>query len=101
MLEQWRLVSLSRQPGERADRIAIRAEYWEQSMDAPEYIELAKLARAGLDAIGGAPPARRARLAELEAFAGFLAERMPALAAEWRERREALRASGELPADDT
>jgi hypothetical protein len=101
MLESWKLVRLSRGPGERADRIGMRAEYWEQSMDAPEYVELASLARAGLEAMGDAPPTRRARLAELAAFADFLADRMPALAAEWRERREALRTAGELPVADT
>jgi DNA-binding transcriptional ArsR family regulator len=101
MLESWGLVRLSRPPGQRADRIAMRAEYWERNMDPPdEYVALAGLARTGLAAIGDASPARRARLAELVAFAEFLAERMPALAAEWRERREALRAAGELPVDD-
>jgi hypothetical protein len=101
MLEGFQLVGLSRRPGERADRIGMRAEYWEQSMEAPEYVELASLARAGLEAIGDAPPGRRARLAELAAFADFLADRMPALAAEWRERRDALRTAGELPVAGT
>jgi hypothetical protein len=44
-----------------------------------------------------APPARWARLLEAAAFYEFLLERMPALADEWRARRDALRASGELP----
>jgi DNA-binding transcriptional ArsR family regulator len=101
MLESWGLVRLTRRPGERADRIGMRAEYWERNMDPPdEYLELANLARSGLDALADAPPARRARLAELVAFAEFLAERMPALAVEWRERRDSLRSTGDLPVDD-
>lgn len=57
------------------------------------------LARHGLQALGDAPPARRARLLEKAAFSDFLIERMPALGVEWRARRDALRASGELPDD--
>jgi hypothetical protein len=34
---------------------------------------------------------------EWVAFADFLVERLPLLAQEWKERREALRAAGELP----
>ena len=55
------------------------------------------LAREGLEVLGDAPPARRARLMESVAFYEFLLERMPAVAAEWRARRDALRASGDLP----
>ena len=42
---------------------------------------------------------RRAVLLEWAAFADFLVERMPVLEQEWRARRDALRASGELPDD--
>ena len=55
------------------------------------------LARDGLDVLRDAPPARRARLLGAVAFYEFLIERMPAVAAEWRARRDALTASGELP----
>lgn len=70
-------------------------------VDKPSaYTSLGALAHQGLKVLGEASPARRARLLEGAAFAEFLVERMPALAVEWRERRDALRASGELP-DDT
>jgi hypothetical protein len=59
------------------------------------------LVRHGLDVIGDASVARRARLLEAAAFYEFLLERLPALAAEWRTRRDALRASGDLPDDPT
>ncbi|WP_436764160.1 hypothetical protein [Streptosporangium sp. V21-05] len=69
-------------------------------VDKPsEYTSPGALARQGLKVLDEAPPARRARLLEGATFAEFLVERMPALAAEWRERREALRASGALPGD--
>jgi hypothetical protein len=35
---------------------------------------------------------------EWAAFADFLVERLPLLEQEWKERREALSAAGELPA---
>ena len=44
-----------------------------------------------------APPERRAELLELAAFAEFLVESTQALREEWEKRRDALRASGELP----
>jgi hypothetical protein len=97
-LERLALVQRTRAAGERADRITVEPGFGTQSMDDPtEYVALGALARRGLEALGDAPPSRRARLLELAAFADFLAERSPALAAEWRARREALRASGELP----
>jgi hypothetical protein len=68
-----------------------------RGFDITEYQELGALAREGLEVIKDAPPERRARLAEVAAFADFLLERMPAIATEWRERKAALRAAGELP----
>ena len=43
------------------------------------------------------PPERRAELLELAAFAEFLVEGTQALRQQWEARRDALRASGELP----
>jgi hypothetical protein len=100
LLERQSMVKRSRAAGERMDRIAMHSGYWEQSFETPgEYATIAALARRGLEALGGEPPARRARLLEMAAFADFLVERMPAFAAEWRARRDAMRASGELPED--
>jgi hypothetical protein len=92
------LVQRTRAPGERADRISAHYALGAQSLDDPtEYVALGALARRGLEILSDAAPTRRARLLELAAFADFLAERSPALAAEWRERRDQLRAAGELP----
>jgi hypothetical protein len=67
-------------------------------MESPEeYGGMMALAREGLEVLRDAPAARRGRLLETVAFYEFLLERMPVLAAEWRDRRDALRASGELP----
>jgi DNA-binding MarR family transcriptional regulator len=97
MLETWGSVRRMRTPGERADRIRLNPVAT-QGLESPaEYGALAALARHGLEVLRDAPPARKARLLEQGAFSEFLLERLPALAAEWRERREALRASGELP----
>ncbi|MET9065160.1 hypothetical protein [Streptosporangium sandarakinum] len=47
-----------------------------------EYASLGAPARHGLAILGDAPATRRVRLLETAAFADFLLERMPALAAE-------------------
>jgi DNA-binding MarR family transcriptional regulator len=97
MLETWGSIRRTRVPGERADRVSLNP-IATQGLESPaEYGAMAAMARHGLEVLADAPPARKARLLELGAFAEFLLDRMPALAAEWRERREALRASGELP----
>jgi DNA-binding MarR family transcriptional regulator len=97
MLETWGTVRRTRAPGERADRVRMNPVAT-QGLESPaEYGALAALARHGLEVLRDAPPARKARLLELGAFCEFLLERLPALADEWRVRREAMRASGELP----
>jgi hypothetical protein len=98
VLEGWSWVQRSRAAGERVDRVSLDPGVWTRQLNNPaEYTAFGELARRGLAAMGDAPPGRRARLLEMAAFAEFLAERMPALAAEWLARRDALRASGELP----
>jgi DNA-binding MarR family transcriptional regulator len=97
MLETWGAVERRRAPGERADRVRV-SPVAATALEAPaEYGALAALAQHGLDTLEDASPTRRARLLELKAFAEFLLERLPALAAEWTERRAALSASGEIP----
>lgn len=97
-LETWRLVQRSRPTGERSDRIRINPGFGMQSLeDQTEHAALAAIARDGCELLADASPERRARLAELSAMADWLSERMPALAAEWREHRARLIASGELP----
>ena len=97
-LEDLSFVRRSRAAGERVDRVAMNPAYAEQGLESPaEYGAMAALMRHGLDVLADAPPTRRARLLEMSAFADFLLERTAVLAAQWRERRDALRASGELP----
>ncbi len=97
MLETWGTIRRTRVPGERADRVS----FWPvatQGLESPaEYGALAALARHGLEILKDAPIERRARLLEIAAFSEFLLERLPALADEWRARRQAMRESGELP----
>jgi DNA-binding MarR family transcriptional regulator len=101
-LEKAALARRTRAPGERADRISINPNAAEQGLESPaEYAALHALALHGHEILADEPPARRRRLAEMAAFHDFLIERLPALAAEWRARREALLASGELPDDSS
>jgi hypothetical protein len=97
-LENLGMIGRSRAAGERMDRVRIdltgpRA----MGFDTSEYQEQGDLAREGLEMLADAPPGRRAVLLELAAFADFLVERLPALEQEWKARREALRAAGDLP----
>jgi DNA-binding MarR family transcriptional regulator len=97
-LEHQGQILRTRAAGERADRVSFHPDADVRSLEAPdEYRAMLAIVRAGLDVLADAPPARRARLLGAAAFYEFLLERMPALAAEWRARRDALRTSGELP----
>jgi DNA-binding MarR family transcriptional regulator len=101
-LETLGLIRRSRAAGERMDRVSIdRTSRRAWGFDVSEYQEQGDLAREGLEMLADAdaPAERRAVLLELAAFADFLVERLPVLEQEWNERREALRAAGELPAD--
>ena len=98
MAETMGQIQRTRAAGERADRISFHPEAALRAIESPdEYGAMLALARHGLEVLRDAPPARRARLQEAVAFYEFLLERMPALADEWRARRDALRASCELP----
>jgi recombinational DNA repair ATPase RecF len=66
-------------------------------MDITEYVEMGTLAREGLEVLKDAPAERRAILLEFSAFADFLVEQVVRFEQEWKERRAALVASGELP----
>jgi hypothetical protein len=93
-----RYVRRRRPAGERTDLIEIDPSTWSSSLDQTNEFEvLGDLAREGLRALEDAKPERSARLAEMEAFANFLAKRMPALLGEWEDHRDELRRSGILP----
>ncbi len=97
-LETLRLIQRSRAAGERMDRVRIDMSSPQATgFDISEYREQAELAREGLRVLEGAPPERRAILLEWAAFADFLADRLPQLEQEWKERRDEMRAAGELP----
>lgn len=97
-LETLRLIQRSRAAGERMDRVRIDVSGPNaMGFDISEYQEQGELAREGLRLLADAPPERRAILLEWAAFADFLVERLPALEQEWKERRAALQAAGELP----
>jgi DNA-binding MarR family transcriptional regulator len=97
-LENLRLIQRSRAAGERMDRVRIdMSSPQAMGFDLAEYQEQGELAREGLRILEGAPAERRAILLEWAAFADFLVERLPVLEQEWKERREALQAAGELP----
>ena len=98
MAENMGQIQRTRAAGERADRISFHPEAALRAIESPdEYGAMLALARHGLEVLRDAPPARRARLLEAVAFYEFLLERMPTLSDEWLARRDALRASGELP----
>jgi DNA-binding MarR family transcriptional regulator len=97
-LENQGQLQRTRAAGERADRVGFHPESAVRALESrEEYGAVLALAREGLEVLRDAPPARRARLLGVVAFYEFLLERMPALAEEWRVRRDELRASGELP----
>ncbi len=97
-LETLRLIQRSRAAGERMDRVRIDMSSPQATgFDVSEYLDQGELAREGLGVLEGATPERRAILLEWAAFADFLAERLPALELEWKERRAQLQATGELP----
>jgi MarR family len=97
-LETLHVIKRSRSAGERMDRIRIDMSSPEaMGMDVTEYRELGELAREGLEVLNDATPERRAILLELSAFADFLVEQMVRFEQEWKERRAALVAAGELP----
>jgi hypothetical protein len=101
-LETLGLIRRSRAAGERMDRVSIdMSSSHAMGFDVSEYLEQGDLAREGLHLLADVKPERRSILLEWAAFADFLVERLPVLEVEWKDRRAALRASGDLPPDPT
>ena len=99
-LETLHVIRRSRSAGERMDRVRIDlSSPHAMGMDTTEYEEMGQLAREGLEVLKGAPEAQRAILLEMAAFSDFLVEQITKFEQEWRERRAALVAAGELPAE--
>lgn len=94
LLEGLGVVQRSRAAGERVDRVSPSLAALEpRNFDSRLFEEQAALFREGLALLSDAQPEQRAALEELAALADFLGERLPQVLAEWRERREALRAT--------
>jgi DNA-binding MarR family transcriptional regulator len=97
-LESLGLIRRTRTAGERMDRVCIdMSSQRATGFDLTEYQEHGELAREGLRMLADAPPERQAILLEWAAFADFLVEQLPLMEQEWKERRQKLRAAGELP----
>src|SRR5664280_540725 len=78
--------------GERADRFRLRPEAWDEQMRDQGAGEARAVLAQGLEALADEPPARRARLEEIDAFYAWWESRLPALWDEWQEyKRELLR----------
>lgn len=76
--------------GERADRFRLRPEAWdEQLRDQPATDEARALMARGLEALAGEPPARRARLEELDTFYAWWQSRTETLWDEWQQYKRA------------
>ena len=98
-LETLGLIRRSRAAGERMDRVRIdMSSPRAMGFDLSEY---RGAGRAGPRRVCASWPTPRPSggrcLLEWAAFADFLVERLPVLEQEWKQRREALRAAGELP----
>lgn len=90
MLVRAGLVDRLHVRGERADRFRLRPEAWdEQLRDQPATDEARALLARGLQALAGAPPARLARLEELDAFYAWWQSRMHGLWDEWQQYKQA------------
>jgi DNA-binding transcriptional regulator GbsR (MarR family) len=85
MLVRARLVDRLHVRGERADRFRVRPGAWDDQV-RDRSVDLARAVVAqGLEALAAEPPARRARLEELDAFYAWYQSRMQALWEEWQE----------------
>jgi hypothetical protein len=77
--------------GERFDRFRVEPEAWDEFFWRDEQFKTPRrVFRLGLDALGGEPPARRARLEELDSIYAWWEKRMPRLREEYlADRRKA------------
>ncbi len=71
--------------GERADRFRFRPDAWDDQLRDQASEHARDLVAIGLEALADAPPARRARLEDIDAFYEWWESRMPSLWEEWQE----------------
>jgi DNA-binding IclR family transcriptional regulator len=79
------LVDRLRVRGERADRFRLRRNAWDEQIRDQGVPQVRSLLAEGMAALADQPPARRARLEELDAFYAWYESRIPALWEEWQE----------------
>jgi DNA-binding transcriptional regulator GbsR (MarR family) len=91
MLVRSGLVDRLHLPGERADRFRMRPDAWDEQVRNQGVTEARALIARGLDALADEPPARRARLEELDAFYAWWQSRAPALWDEWQQYKRTMR----------
>ena len=83
-METMKLVRRTRPAGTRSDLVSINPIGLENSGFEPsEYIQMAALAREGLELLQDASPERRQPLEMMASLNDFLAERLPQLYEEW------------------
>ena len=91
-LVRARLVERLHIRGERAGRFRMRPEAWDDQLRDQGVDQAREVITLGLQALDGEPPARRARLDELDAFYAWYESRLPSLWDEWvRYKRSRLR----------
>lgn len=85
------LIERVRLRGERFDRFRARPDAWDEFLWRQDQFEAPRrVFRLGLDALADEPPARRARLEELDSIYAWWEERMPRLREEYlADRRRA------------
>jgi DNA-binding MarR family transcriptional regulator len=84
MLETQKLIHRSRPAGTRADLISLNPLGRENmGFDPTEYLQMAALAREGLELLGNTSPERRQALEVVISLNDFMAERLPQLYEEW------------------
>ncbi len=82
------LIERVRFRGERFDRFRVQPEAWDEFFWRDEQFKTPRrVLRLGLDALAEEPPARRARLQELDAIYAWWEERMPRLREEYQASR--------------
>ena len=90
MLVRAGLVERLRLRGERADRFRLRQGAWDDQLrDQPATDEARALIARGLHALAGEPPARRARLEELDEFYEWWQSKGQELFDEWQQYKQA------------
>jgi DNA-binding transcriptional regulator GbsR (MarR family) len=90
MLVRLRLVDRLHIRGERADRFRLRPEAWDDQIRDQGIEQARAVLKLGREALEGAPPPRRARLEELDAFYAWYESRIPALWDEWEQYKRTI-----------